>query len=1036
MKKGLKPSILRGLMSVCAVLLAILVGAHGIAQSRAAFINGQLGTSNYKTIRHESDIDGIYFDSEFKSIEEVVNELQNVAAEIASEGVVLLKNENKGLPISKSTEKVTLWGLNSQEPVLGGLIGSSVALDPTTGQKAYGIEEALTEKGFSLNADMMSFYSGEQTASYRMRSQFFGQEVPGHSLSPIFWAMPVGPMEYFVGEAPASLYSEELLSSADDTVAVVVISRDNSEAADYSLMMHNTTEGDSFERPLALSQYERDMLKMAKAHSTRVVVLLNSDNPMEIRELKEDAEIDSILWIGAPGMYGMLGVADVLAGDVNPSGHLPDTYVTNVTSNPAMVNFGVYLYDNSQYNEANAVLTEANKANWFLVETEGIYVGYKYYETRYEDLVLGLNNADSTVGSTTGAAWDYAAEMVYPFGFGMSYTTFEQKLENVSVEVGGEGKATVTVTNTGDVAGKSVVELYVQSPYTAGGLEKAAVNLIGYGKTGVLQPGASETVTVTFDPAYIASYDQNAVKANGTAGAWTLDKGTYYFAIGNGAHEALNNILSLKRGSEEGLFVNTYETVSADNAKTWSLDETNIETYSVNVVNALQDADINNYIPGAAEYMTRADWTKGWKTVSTLHPTDEMMVGLTNHTYSLGENPGTVVWGAQNGLKLANFILTDENGNFTGVLDFNDPQWDLLMDQITLDEAINFVEEGGGDLENIDSIGYPRTYMNDGPVGFVYDQVGGYSIKWAKSDSEEPTYVAPESPYAKYSMAVMPTAPVAAATFNQKLIEREGEMLGEESLWSNDASIMGPGANLHRAPYCARNHEYFSEDPMLVNITCTAYCIGGERKGLMMEPKHLAFNHQEMNRSGVSTFFNEQAGRETELRGFQGCMASNHAKMVMTAFNRIGTVFAGAHVGVQEQILRKEWGFTGGIITDMINGADYMNWKDSILGGGGSMLAGASAYEETEWGSMVSNKAKIAKDAVFQQKMKDGLKYYVYTTAGSNAMNGITSNVELVYVRTWWQNALTGATIAMGVLTAVCALFYVLKLVKSRKEKK
>ncbi len=1032
--KPKKPSVMRGLMSIFAVLLVILIGAGSIIEARTAFLNSRLGTSNFKTIKHESDNDGTYFDSEFGSIEEVVGALEDTAVEIASEGAVLLKNENGGLPIAKDSEKVTLWGLNSQEPVLGGLVGSSVALDPSTGQKSYGLEEALAEKGFDVNADMIAFYNGDATADYRMRSQFFGQEVFGHSLSPIFWAMPVGPMEYFVGEAPASLYGDDLLASADDSVALVVLSRDNSEAADYSLAMQNTTPGDTFERPLALSQYERDMIALAKAHSTRVVVLLNSDNPMEIAELKNDAEIDSILWIGAPGMYGMLGVADVLSGDVNPFGKLPDTYVTNVNSNPAMMNFGVYLYDNSEYMEGNAVLTEANKANWFVVESEGIYVGYKYYETRYEDAVLGAGSAASEVGSTSGGAWDYASEIVYPFGFGLSYTSFEQKLDSVSVEVGGEGTAAVTVTNTGDVAGKSVVELYVQAPYTAGGLEKASVNLIGYAKTGVLAPGASETVTVSFDPTYIASYDENAVKADGTEGAWVLEKGTYYFAVGNGAHEAINNILAAKNGNENGLYVNTYETVNADNAKTWELAATDIETYSAGVQNALQDADINNLIPDTVEYMTRSDWTKGWETVGMLHPTDEMMVGLTNHTYSLAENAGEVTWGAQNGLKLSDFILTDDDGNFAGVIDITDPQWDLLMDQITLDEAIAFIEQGGDDLENIDSIGFPRTYMNDGPVGFVFDQVAGYAIKWSASDSDEPTYVGTDSPYAKYSMAVMPTAPVAAATFNQELIEREGEMLGEESLWSNDASIMGPGLNLHRSPYCARNHEYYSEDPMLCNITANAYCIGCYKKGLMAEPKHLAFNHQEMNRAGASTFFNEQAGRETELRCFQGCMTSNNAKMVMTAFNRVGTVFAGADAGLQEQIVRNEWGYTGGIITDMINGADYMNWKDSILGGGGAMLGNASTYDTTEWGSMTSNKSKIASDAVFQQKMKDAIKYYAYTVAGSNAMNGITSDMEVVYVRTWWQNLYLGATICAGVLTALFGVLYVLRVIKGRKE--
>ena len=1031
-KKGLKPSTWRGLMSICAVLLTILIGADSIVQARAAFINSRLGTSNYKTIKHESDNDGTYFDSEFSSLEEVVNELQNVATEIASEGAVLLKNENGGLPVNKGEEKVTLWGLNSQEPVLGGLVGSSVSFDPSTGQKAYGLEEALAEKGFDVNQDMIAFYNGDDTADYRMKSEFFGNQVYGHSLSPIFWNMPVGPDSYFVGEAPANLYKDDLLASADDTVALVVLSRDNSEAADYALAMTNTTPGDSFERPLALSQYERDMIALAKEHSTRVVVLLNSDNPMEIGELKDDEEIDAILWVGAPGMYGMLGVADVISGDVNPSGRLTDTYMTNVNSNPAMVNFGVYLYDNATV-MPEPVLTEANKADWFVVETEGIYVGYKYYETRYEDTVLGAGNADAEQGSTSGAAWDYASEVVYPFGYGLSYTTFEQTLDNVEVTVGGEGKATVTVKNTGDVAGKSVAELYVQAPYTAGGLEKAAVNLIGYGKTGVLEPGASETVEITFDPAYIASYDQNAEKADGTLGAWTLDAGTYYFAIGNGAHEAINNILAAKNGSEDGLFVNTNETVNASNAKTWELAETDTETYSVGVQNALQDVDINNFIPDAAEYMTRADWTKGWTPVAMLSPTEEMMVGLTNNTYSVSDNEGEVTWGAQNGLRVCDFIQTDENGNFTGVLDLSDPQWDQLMDQVTLDEAMSFIEEGGDDLENIDSIGFPRTYMNDGPLGFVYDQVAGYATKWEESNSDEPTYVSDKDPYGKYSMAVMPTAPVAAATFNQELMEREGELLGEESLWSNDASIIGPGVNLHRSPYCARNHEYYSEDPMVVNLTADAYCRGCLKKGLMAEPKHLAFNHQEMNRSGMSTFLTEQAGRESELRGFQGCLSSNSARMVMTAFNRVGTVYAGAHAGLQEQILRNEWGYTGGIITDMINGADYMNWKDSILGGG-AMLANSSSYTETEWGSMTSNKAKIEKDAVFQQKMKDAIKYFVYATAGSNAMNGITSDVELVYVRTWWQNAVTGATIGFGVLTALFALLYIIALLKSRKE--
>lgn len=1035
--KSKKTKLLRGLTTTGATALALLVGLSGIAESRAAFLNSRLGTSNYMVVKHDSDLDGTYFDSEYSGLEEVVNGLQAVAAEIASEGAVLLKNENQALPLDKAGEKVTLWGMNSAAPVLGGLIGSSVAVGEGTGQVPYGIEEAMQEKGFSLNEEMMAFYAGSELDDYRMRASFFGQEVPGHALIPAFGMTYENPSAYFVGEAPADLYTDSLLASADDTAAVVVISRDNSEAADYSLEMVNSTPGDSFERPLALSAYEREMIALAKAHSTKVVVLINSDNPMEIEELKTDAEIDSILWVGAPGMYGFLGVADVLSGDVNPSGHLSDTYAVNATSSPSLVNYGVYTYDNYTQAGSGAVLTEANKADWYVVETEGIYVGYKYYETRYEDLMLGKNNADALAGSTTGAAWDYAAEVTYPFGYGLSYTTFTQELESVNVEVGGEGVATVKVTNTGETAGKSVVQLYVQSPYTEGGLEKAAVNLIAYGKTAVLEPGASETLTITFDPQYIASYDEAAVKDNETPGAWTLDAGDYYFTVGNGSHEAVNNILAKKLGSADSLeILCAEETVNAENVIVWTMEETDIETYSAGVENALQDCDINNFIEGAAQYMTRSDWTKGWTTVESLDPTEEMMVGLTNRTYALAENEGDVTWGADNGLKLVDFIETDENGNFTGVLPYDDPQWDLLIDQVTLEEAIAFVECGGDDFENIDSIGYPRTYCNDGPLGFVYDQVAGYSVKWSETDSDEPTYVAATDDYAAYSMAVMPTAPVVAATFNLELVEREGQLLGEESLWSNDSAIMGPGLNLHRSPYCARNHEYYSEDPMVVNLTGNAVCKGGASKGLMMEPKHFAFSHQEMNRSGMSTFFTEQAGRETELRGFQGAMESNNAKGVMTAFNRVGTVFAGADEGIQVQIARNEWGFTGWIVTDMINGADYMNWKDSIYGGGGTMLANNTTYEATEWGSMTASLNQIKKDAVFQQKMKDAIKTYAYTTAGSNAMNGITSSTELIYVKTWWQKAVLGAEIAFAVLTAVCAACYVLSLVKGKKEEK
>lgn len=1026
MKQGKKSlELAHGFTATVASLLVITLGGTSIANSHAMEINTRLGTSNYKLVEKEGEpvSDGTYFDSEFDELGDLIEEKAALAEQLSEEGSVLLKNEEQTLPLDKETEAITLWGMNSHVPTLGGMIGSSTGYDKESGQKCYNLEDALAEKDFQINSEMMNFYAGEKAMAYARGN--------GHGLNPSFGMSYENSSLYNVGEIPASLYTDDILKSADDTAAVIVLSRDNSEAADYHPDMENATEGDTFERPLALSDYERDMIELAKEHNNgKVIVLINADNPMEIEELKQDSDIDSILWVGAPGMYGFLGVADILSGDVNPSGHLSDTYAVNSTSSPAMTNFGLYTYTN--YSQASdPELTEVNKADWYVVESEGIYYGYKYYETRYEDLVLGTGNADAAAGSSDGSAWSYEKEVSYPFGYGLSYTAFEQKLEAVDVEIGKTGTAKVLVTNTGGAAGKDVVQLYVQVPYTENGIEKSAIQLVGFGKTKELAPGESETVTVEFDPKYMASYDTEAVKADGTQGAWVLEKGGYYFAIGNGVHEALNNILANKTGSDDQLVTITEnEAILAENTKIWSLDNADMETYSVGVENALQDCDINHFIEGTVEYTTRSDWSKGWEAVTSITPTEEMMVALTNENYQLTENGDGVIWGANNGMQMIDLMQVDEDGNFAGVPDIDDPQWDTLLDQVTLEEAMAFLETGG---EVIPSINFPETFRNDGPLGFTFDQVGGYAVRWTEDMSDEPTYVPADSEYATYAMNVMPTEPVVAATFNAELVKREGELMGEDGLWANENSILAPGLNLHRVPYCSRNHEYYSEDAMLSNQLGVALCIGGTSKGLMMEPKHLAFNHQELNRSGVSTYFNEQGGRENELRAFQGVCEQNVAQGIMTGFNRAGATFSGADEGLQVQILRKEWNYTGWIATDMINGPDYMNWRDVIMGGGGTCLTD-SAYESSEIGTMPASASIIKKDTEFQEKMKLALKYWAYNCLASNTMNGYTSNVEFQYVRTWWQNALIAADILLALLVLCGGAAYLRRIRKEKKE--
>lgn len=1025
MKKKRSQNTIHGLTAVAAVLLAVSVGGTTIANAHAMEINTRLGTSNYsfRDNGEEALSDGSYFDSEFTDLGSLITEKEALAEQLSEEGSVLMKNENSALPLEKESEQVTLWGMNSHLPTLGGMIGSSTGYDAESGQKCYDLENALQEKGFQLNQTMIGLYSSDAAMAYGRAN--------GHGLTPSFGMSYENSPMYPIGEIPASLYTEDVLASADDTAALIVLSRDSSEAADYHPDMVNGTEGDTYERPLALSDYEREMIGLAKQHNNgKVIVLINSDNPLEIDELKQDPDIDSILWTGLPGMYGFLGVADVLSGDVNPSGHLSDTYAVNSTSSPAMQNFGLYLYTNNSQSDAPE-LTELNKADWYVVQTEGIYSGYKYYETRYEDQVLGTGNAETAAGATDGASWSYEEEISYPFGYGLSYTTFEQSLGGVSLEVGETGTAEVTVTNTGDVAGKDVVQLYVQTPYTAGGLEKASVQLIGFAKTGEIAPGGSETVTVEFDPQYMASYDKEAENKNGTSGAWALERGDYYFSIGNGAHEALNNILANKIGDGSGLIrITDEEKISADNAVVWHLDETDMTTYSGNVENAFQDCDINQFIEGTAEYSTRSDWTKGWNEITELTPTDEMMTALRNETYQLTENGEGVVWGAQNGMQMIDLMEVDEDGNFAGVADLDDPRWDDLLDQVTLDEAMAFLETGG---EIIQTINFPETFRNDGPLGFTFDQVGGYAVRWTEEQSDESTYVPADSEYAAYAMNVMPTEPVVAATFNTELAEREGELMGEDGLWANENSILAPALNIHRVPYCSRNHEYYSEDAMLTNLMGVAICTGGTSKGLMMEPKHLAFNSQELNRSGISTWFEEQGGRENELRAFQGVCQQNAAQGIMTGFNRVGAQFSGADEGLQVQVLRNEWGFTGWIATDMINGADYMNWRDVIMGGGGVCLTD-NAYESSEIGKMNASRDLIEKDTEFQLKMKEALKYWAYNCLASNTMNGFTNNIELTYVFTWWQKALLAADAVLGILTLAGGIAYIRLSVRNKKE--
>lgn len=1037
-----KMKLWRGLSGVLAVLFTLSLGLTVIAGANATTINTRiLGTSNnYEIVQLEGDdVDSYYFKSEFASVADLVAAKVAVARQISAEGSVLLKN-NGALPLNKTGDKVTLWGLNTTVPQLGGQIGSSVSVGEGTTQVIYDYVTAMKEAGFNLNQTMLDFYNSEEMSAFKRRDGFGGSMA--NSFGPIY----ENPNTYGVGEAPASAYTDAVLSSADGTVGIAIITRSNSEAADYHPGMQPQevpgSEQDSFAcGPLGLSEFEKQMLALAKAHSSKLIVLINANSAMMVEELKDETSqyaADAILWIGAPGMNGFLGVADVLCGEANPSGGLPDTMAVDNRMSPAMQNFGVYMYSNNSVNgKASgdvAQLTPENKSDWYLAENEGIYVGYKYYETRYADAVNGRGNADSQAGSSIkGQNWAYGSEVSYPFGYGLSYTEFSFVLNSVSFQPGSMGSATVTVKNEGDVAGKTPVQLYVQVPYTEGGLEKSAIQLAAFGKTDILKPGESVKVDLEVDPSLFASYDENEGD-----GAWVLDAGEYYFAVGNGAHAALNNILSAQGVDESKLVKTADEVISSQAAKSVNLGKRDTESYSHNVHNALQDMELETYGFDMDEYyFTRSDWTKGWKTMDSLTPTPEMMKGLTNQLYTLNENDNDgnpVRWGQNNGLTLANMLVI-EDGKKVGVLDMDDPKWIELAEQMKLEDAMTYLANWDADENRIQpAVGMGVDMVKqDGPLGTSYDQLPGYGVKWGESNKNEATYVPADSEFAAYSMSSMPTEPVVAATFNEDLVRREGELFGEDGLWANLHAYHAPGLNLHRVPYNGRNHEYYSEDPVLTNILGKAMCEGSKEKGTMMGPKHYAFNHQESNRSGVSTFISEQAARENELRCFQGAYQSNAAQGMMTAFNRAGPSFSGAHEGLILQILRSEWGYTGWIITDMVNGSDYMNWRDTIANGGGGLVS-KTAYQDSTIGDPVTpaNMALIEKDQAFQADVQETVKYFLYNLADSNYMNYLTANTTFRYITPWWQSALTVVNVVLGVLTLGGCVMYVTSAKKNK----
>ena len=1018
-----KRNLWRGLTTLTASLLTVSVAAGPVVDSYRTDIDKFLGTKSSAMVTDSTDEDLYTYKSDYSSTTELLDSIEDLGERMSEEGTVLLKNENNALPLSKDeTQKLSLLGFSSYYPVQGGDMGSSLSVNKGTDADTVDFVEALNAKGFGINEDLQKLYKSLE-ADFKTEVNMWGNI-----------------MEYYHITAPATdgvfaskEPSQEKMDSVDDkwkdsmddyNVMLVTIGRSSTENGTYLPGVDGVDASQDLNQtdPLGLSDDERDLINAAveakENNGGKVIVMLNNANAMEIDEIKNNDGVDAIMEIGFPGGYGFYGVADILSGEANPSGHLTDTYAVTNANSPAAQNFGNYEWTNAD----PSVNINAEE-----VEAEDIYTGYKYYETRYADTVLGQGNADATVGSSTGKAWSYDDEVSYPFGYGLSYTTFEQTLKSVDVDLANRTvTAEVDVKNTGDVAGKDVVQLYTSVPYTdydvENKVEKSAVQLLDYEKTDMIEPGESQTVTITADAQDMASWDSSCENEAGTTGNWILDNGTYYFTVGNGAHEAVNNVLAAQDQDVEG---------NKDNVQTWELGDFDSSSFAVTlngtpVENQLQDADLNNWMEDTVTYLSRNDWEGTWpETYKDLTATDEMISTMADDYSDIEANgdPSSVTFGADNGMTLA---------NMKGVEDITDERWSTLMDQLTLEECLIRTGLGGTSTKVIESITSPEAIQNDGPNGFNSYPLGQY----ANSDAStgDPCVIAEDDPNRDYKMGVMANETVIGQTFSKQLAAEWGKAVGNYSLWANTAIWWGVGTNLHRTPYNARNHEYFSEDAVLTAGQGAAIIKAGHDYGVLIAPKHLAFNDTEINRTGIAEFMTEQAARENELRGIQSCIEDANALAVMTTYNRVGCVTSNAHTGLLLNILHKEWGFKGLMSEDFIQDPAYTKIRMAVHNGvtmtcntGDNTMAAVEAV----WPYWSVENASQSEELLTD--LKQAMLYQNYALANSNAMDGMSTSTHIEKLNTWYDNLITGLRIGFGVLTVLCAAMYLLGLKKKEQ---
>ena len=936
--------------SILIILFAVIIAAvNMILPNYARMADSVLGGINTKI--DNSDIDTSGLDLEYNKADYTKENIGEAEAalhqQIADEGTVLLSNDGI-LPMAKDTE-FSFFSVNS---------ATVSASDSMLGGRK--LTQIFENAGVKINSTLMDFYT-EQSKTYGLSSG----------------SISFGDAEDFaINEVPLSVLQEntDVLDSAKNTVPVYFLKRVAGEGRDMPRSMYNHAESaeDKAKSYLEPDSTELEIISYLNDHFDNVILVTNSNAALELDWVKDYSNVKAVL-----SCTTIESIPYILTGQVNPSGRTVDTFAADASKSPAAQNFGDY-----QYVDENGELTKYN----YVTYEEGIYVGYKYYETRYEDVILNQGNAGD---------YDYEKEVVYPFGYGLSYTTFEWS-DMQTTWSGDECTVTVDVENTGDMAGKDVVEIYAQSPYTeydkANGVEKSSVQLVAYGKTKELAPGERETVSCTFSKEQLKAYDENNAKT------YIFDAGDYYITAAKNAHDAINNIITVKAESaaEASAINGNTELVAIYTPENTDTDFTTYATDSysgVEITNQLQDCKAD------VVYLSRSDWEGTFPThdgepgtqISTWgneingedgasytyvkEASPELITELDSFSSGTDIDPATladtqIVYGADNGLK-----LIDLRGR-----DFDDPLWDDLLDELTADEIYNTVGVSGYGIEYIDSVEKPFNIDADTAAGLFYGGTG----------------------------AMFPNAMTLAQTWNLELASEYGEMIGNEGLLGGADGWYAPSMNIHRTPYSGRNGEYYSEDAYLSGAVASREVYGAASKGMYTYIKHFAFNDQENHRGdrdgqfSVATWFNEQSARELYLVPFEMCMKAGDVTLnyvekqedgsyanaskqirasqgVMTSFNRAGATWVGGDYGLITGILRNEWAFDGIVMTDNANTGVFMD-----------------GYQMTEAGADVKL-TSLPASARYDFDKNDPATYYyarqamhrvLYTIANSKSMNG------------------------------------------------